>query len=96
MQIEPDSTTHWDLAAQPAPKYEVERCLNWRLSEAEILTHCGLNLRPKNPTHTANHVSEHQTLVMNMAGGAALSYYSVFSMAPLLLVVISIAGLVFG
>ena len=28
--------------------------------------------------------------------GAALSYYSVFSMAPLLLVVISIAGLVFG
>ena len=31
-----------------------------------------------------------------MAGGAALSYYSVFSMAPLLLVVISIAGLVFG
>jgi membrane protein len=28
--------------------------------------------------------------------GAALSYYSVFSMAPLLLIVISIAGLVFG
>ena len=28
--------------------------------------------------------------------GAALSYYSVFSMAPLLLLVISIAGLVFG
>ena len=28
--------------------------------------------------------------------GAALSYYSVFSMAPLLLVVIAIAGLVFG
>jgi len=28
--------------------------------------------------------------------GAALSYYSVFSMAPLLLVVISVAGLVFG
>ncbi len=28
--------------------------------------------------------------------GAALSYYSVFSMAPLLLVVISIAGLLFG
>ncbi|GHC88747.1 hypothetical protein GCM10007320_35870 [Pseudorhodoferax aquiterrae] len=28
--------------------------------------------------------------------GAALSYYSVFSMAPLLLIVISVAGLVFG
>lgn len=28
--------------------------------------------------------------------GAALSYYSVFSLAPLLLIVISIAGLVFG
>lgn len=28
--------------------------------------------------------------------GAALSYYSVFSMAPLLLLVISIAGLIFG
>src|SRR6195952_3779041 len=28
--------------------------------------------------------------------GAALSYYSVFSMAPLLLIVISIAGLIFG
>jgi len=28
--------------------------------------------------------------------GAALSYYTVFSMAPLLLIVISIAGLVFG
>src|SRR4029453_7553571 len=28
--------------------------------------------------------------------GAALSYYTVFSLAPLLLVVISIAGLVFG
>lgn len=28
--------------------------------------------------------------------GAALSYYSVFSMAPLLLIVISLAGLVFG
>jgi membrane protein len=28
--------------------------------------------------------------------GAALSYYSVFSMAPLLLIVMSIAGLVFG
>jgi membrane protein len=28
--------------------------------------------------------------------GAALSYYSIFSMAPLLLIVISVAGLVFG
>ncbi len=28
--------------------------------------------------------------------GAALSYYAVFSLAPLLLIVISIAGLVFG
>ena len=28
--------------------------------------------------------------------GAALSYYTVFSLAPLLLIVISIAGLVFG
>ena len=28
--------------------------------------------------------------------GCALSYYSVFSMAPLLLIVISIAGLIFG
>jgi membrane protein len=28
--------------------------------------------------------------------GAALSYYSVFSMAPLLLIVVSVAGLVFG
>src|ERR1700712_5527161 len=28
--------------------------------------------------------------------GAALSYYSVFSMAPLLLIVISVAGLAFG
>ena len=28
--------------------------------------------------------------------GAALSYYTIFSLAPLLLVVISIAGLVFG
>ena len=28
--------------------------------------------------------------------GAALSYYTVFSIAPLLLIVISIAGLVFG
>jgi membrane protein len=28
--------------------------------------------------------------------GAALSYYTVFSLAPLLLMVISIAGLVFG
>src|SRR5204863_9763096 len=28
--------------------------------------------------------------------GAALSYYTVFSLAPLLLVVVSIAGLVFG
>jgi hypothetical protein len=28
--------------------------------------------------------------------GAALSYYSVFSLAPLLLIVISVAGLVFG
>ena len=28
--------------------------------------------------------------------GAALSYYSVFSLSPLLLIVISIAGLVFG
>jgi membrane protein len=28
--------------------------------------------------------------------GAALSYYSVFSMAPLLLIIISIAGLIFG
>ena len=28
--------------------------------------------------------------------GAALSYYSVFSLAPLLLIVISIAGLAFG
>ena len=28
--------------------------------------------------------------------GAALSYYTVFSMAPLLLIVVSIAGLVFG
>ncbi|OYU92927.1 MAG: hypothetical protein CFE45_21665, partial [Burkholderiales bacterium PBB5] len=28
--------------------------------------------------------------------GAALAYYSVFSLAPLLLIVISIAGLVFG
>ena len=28
--------------------------------------------------------------------GAALSYYSVFSMAPLLIIVISIAGLIFG
>jgi membrane protein len=28
--------------------------------------------------------------------GAALSYYTVFSMAPLLLIVISIAGLIFG
>ena len=28
--------------------------------------------------------------------GAALSYYTVFSLAPLLLIVISVAGLVFG
>ena len=28
--------------------------------------------------------------------GAALSYYSVFSLGPLLLIVVSIAGLVFG
>src|SRR4051812_40062843 len=28
--------------------------------------------------------------------GAALSYYTVFSLAPLLLVIISVAGLVFG
>ncbi|WP_158590547.1 hypothetical protein [Noviherbaspirillum cavernae] len=28
--------------------------------------------------------------------GAALSYYTMFSIAPLLLIVISIAGLVFG
>ena len=28
--------------------------------------------------------------------GAALSYYSVFSVAPLLLIVIAVAGLVFG
>ena len=28
--------------------------------------------------------------------GAALSYYTIFSLAPLLLIVISIAGLVFG
>ncbi|HEX2797874.1 MAG TPA: YhjD/YihY/BrkB family envelope integrity protein, partial [Immundisolibacter sp.] len=28
--------------------------------------------------------------------GAALSYYSVFSLAPLLLIVVSVAGLVFG
>src|SRR6187551_3868998 len=28
--------------------------------------------------------------------GAALSYYTVFSLAPLLLIVVSIAGLVFG
>jgi membrane protein len=28
--------------------------------------------------------------------GAALAYYTVFSIAPLLLIVISIAGLVFG
>ena len=28
--------------------------------------------------------------------GAALSYYTVFSIAPLLLIVIAIAGLVFG
>ncbi|MCA1600776.1 MAG: ribonuclease BN, partial [Acidobacteria bacterium] len=28
--------------------------------------------------------------------GAALSYYTVFSLAPLLLIVIGIAGLVFG
>ncbi|HET6600039.1 MAG TPA: YhjD/YihY/BrkB family envelope integrity protein, partial [Burkholderiaceae bacterium] len=28
--------------------------------------------------------------------GAALSYYTVFSLAPLLLIVISIAGLIFG
>ena len=28
--------------------------------------------------------------------GAALSYYTIFSLAPLLLVVVSIAGLVFG
>ena len=28
--------------------------------------------------------------------GAALSYYTVFSLAPMLLIVISIAGLVFG
>ena len=28
--------------------------------------------------------------------GAALSYYTVFSLAPLLLIVVSVAGLVFG
>ena len=28
--------------------------------------------------------------------GAALSYYTVFSLAPMLLIVISVAGLVFG
>jgi membrane protein len=28
--------------------------------------------------------------------GAALSYYTLFSLAPLLLIVISVAGLVFG
>ena len=28
--------------------------------------------------------------------GAALSYYTVFSLAPLLLIVIAVAGLVFG
>ncbi|MDP1855644.1 MAG: YhjD/YihY/BrkB family envelope integrity protein [Candidatus Nitrotoga sp.] len=28
--------------------------------------------------------------------GAALAYYTVFSIAPLLLIVISIAGLIFG
>ncbi|OYU42591.1 MAG: hypothetical protein CFE44_23120, partial [Burkholderiales bacterium PBB4] len=28
--------------------------------------------------------------------GAALAYYTLFSMAPLLLIVVSVAGLVFG
>ena len=38
---------HWDLAAQPAPDYEVGQRVNWRLSETAIWTCCRLVLRAR-------------------------------------------------
>jgi membrane protein len=52
--------------------------------------------RPTKPleyvTHTWNAFSDDDCMTL----GAAMAYYSVFSLAPLLLTIISIAGLVFG
>lgn len=41
VRIEPD----WDLAAQPAPDYEVDQRVNWRMGEAAVLARRGVDLR---------------------------------------------------
>ena len=45
--MEPD----WDLAAQPAPDFEVDQRVNWSMVEAAILTRCALAMHP---TYTAH------------------------------------------
>ena len=47
VHIEPD----WDLAAQPAPDFEVDQREKWLIVEATILTRCGLTMRPIYAAH---------------------------------------------
>ena len=47
VHIEPD----WDLAAQPAPDFEVNQRINWWMIEAAILTRRGLAMRPIYAAH---------------------------------------------
>ena len=42
VHMEPD----WDLAVQPAPHFEVDQRVNWRMVEAAILNRCALAMRP--------------------------------------------------
>jgi len=46
-QIEPD----WDLAAQPAPDYEVDQRINWGPGKTVTQTRYRVAMRPAYPAH---------------------------------------------
>lgn len=47
VQVEPDWATDWDGAAQPAPDFDADQRVTWRVGNAAILTCCGEQLRKR-------------------------------------------------